>query len=420
VRARGKPRLLYVSIHFPYPATGGGELRIGNLLRRLAQTYAIHFLSLGQSEEEPSRAALAQAEPFCESITVIPHARRRVRAALKTFLTLSPYEINLFDNPEFAKAVRRLTAALRPDVLWFSKLAAARYIDDRGSAFAVLDQHDLTSELWRLMRQRAPEAWIRLFAAVNGHLVERYERRLYPRFDVAVSVSDSERLLTRQRIVRDGRGPALLTATNGVDLEFFAAAAPASPSTTNDLVLTGTMDQRRNVDAAVYFATEIFPRLAARSENLRFIIVGKDPSRDVLELQRLPGIVVTGEVPDVRPYLAQASVVVAPYRFGSGVKHKVPIAMAMRKAIVSSSNGVQGLDVVHGRHVMIADTPVDFARHVAALLDNAELREALGRTAHALAVERYGWDGIVAKLVAEIEAIRHGAGVAPELPGTSL
>ena len=414
-RNRGKPRLLYVSTFFPYPATGGGKLRVGNLLGRLSDTYAIHYLCLGLSDEEQSPTALAQAEPFCESITVIPHAPNQIRAALKVFMTLSPYEINLFDNPEFAAAVRRLTAALQPDVLWFSRLAAARYLDDKGGAMAVLDQHDLSSQLWRLMRHGAPQAWVRLFAAINGYLVERYERRIYPRFDVAVSVSEAERLLTRQRIVRGGGGPALLTAPNGVDLDYFAPAAPVSPATTRDLVLTGTMNQRRNVDAAIYFATEIFPRLAARFENLRFVIVGKEPTRDVLELRRIAGVVVTGAVPDVRPYLAQAAVIVAPYRFGSGVKHKVPIAMAMRKAIVSSTNGVQGLDVIHGRHVMIADTPADFARHVAALLDDRELRDALGFKARELAVEKYGWDGIVATLVAEIEAIRHRMEAAPPL-----
>lgn len=410
---RGKPRLLYISTFFPFPATGGGQLRVSNLLRRLSRTYAIHYLCLGDEEQSP--AALAQAERFCQSITVIPHAPSRVRAALQTVVTLRPYEINLFDNPEFASAVHRLTTTLRPDVLWFSRLAAARYLGDKGGALAVLDQHDLSSQLWRLMQRGAPEAWVRLFAAVNGWLVERYERRIYPKFDVAVSVSEAERLLTRQRIVGDGGGPVLITSPNGVDLEYFAPPAPSGPIATRDLVLTGTMNQRRNVDAAVHFANEVFPRLATRFESLRFVVVGKDPSSDVLELRRIPGVVVTGSVPDVRPYLQQAEVVVAPYRFGSGVKHKVPIAMAMRKAIVSSTNGVQGLDVVHGRHVMIADTPADFARHVAALLEDPDLRDALGVQARELAVKSYGWDGIVAALVEEIEAIRRRAAPAPAL-----
>lgn len=407
-RAGGKPRLLYASTFFPYPATGGGKLRISNLLSRLSETYEVHYLCLGLSEEERSAEALAQAEPFCRSVTVIPHAKRRARAALKVFLTLRPYEINLFDNPKFGAALRRLTAALQPDVLWFSRLAAAGYMGDKGGAIAVLDQHDLSSQLWRLMRRGAPQAWVRLFAAVNGYLVERYERRIYPAFDVAVSVSEAERLLTRQRVVRDAGSPALMTAPNGVDLEYFAPAEPAGPTATRDLVLTGTMSQRRNIDAAIYFATEIFPPLRAQFEQLRFVVVGKEPTREVLELARHPGVEVTGAVPDVRPYLARAEVVVAPYRFGSGVKHKMPIAMAMRKAIVGSTNAVQGLDVVHGRHVMIADTPADFIAYVAALLRDAEFRETLGLEAQQLASERYGWNGIVATLVADLEAVRLG------------
>ena len=113
-------------------------------------------------------------------------------------------------------------------------------------------------------------------------------------------------------------------------------------------------------------------------------MVGRDPTDEVRALGRLPGVLVTGAVPDVRPYLARAEVVVAPLSLGSGVKHKVPIAMAMRKAIVSSSNGVQGLDVVHGEHAMIADTPGDFAAHVAALL-------ATARSAKRSAARRASW-----------------------------
>jgi glycosyltransferase involved in cell wall biosynthesis len=177
------------------------------------------------------------------------------------------------------------------------------------------------------------------------------------------------------------------------------------------------MNQRRNVDAAVYFATEIFPTLAAQFENLRFMVVGRDPTDAVRELGRRPGVLVTGAVPDVRPYLAQAEVVVAPFRFGSGVKHKVPIAMAMRKAIVASSNGVQGLDVRHGEHVMLADTAGDFGAQVATLLRDRKLRQVLGANARELAVARYGWDTIVAALVAEVEAIRQGRRVSSATAG---
>jgi glycosyltransferase involved in cell wall biosynthesis len=291
-------------------------------------------------------------------------------------------------------------------VLWFSRLAAARYLDHKGGALAVLDQHDLTSQLWHLMRRGAPQAWVRLFAMVNGYLVERYERRVYPRFDVSVSVSETERSLTQQRVLKGASSPVLITAPNGVDIDTYTPADPKHQATIRDLVLIGTMNQRRNVDAAIYFATEIFPQLAAQFQSLRFVIVGKDPTGDVLNLGSLPGVLVTGAVPDVRPYLEGAEVVVAPFRFGSGVKHKVPIAMAMRKAIVSTPNGVQGLEVIHGEHLMIADTPADFAKCVATLLRDPELRAALGIRARQLAVERYSWDGIASALVAQVETIR--------------
>src|SRR5919106_2362463 len=243
MRDDGKPCLLYVSTFFPYPANGGGKLRVSNLLSRLSKTYAVHYLSLGVNEEERSAEAIAKAEPYCESITVIPHEMNRIRAALSVFLTLRPYEVSLFDNAELAAALRRLIADLKPDVLWFSRLAAARYLTDKGGALAVLDQHDLTSQLWRLVRKGAPQAWVRLFAIANGYLIERYERRLYPRFDVSVSVSETERSMTRQRVLRGAGSPVLITAANGVDIDVYTPGTSSHDGASRDLVLTGTMSQ---------------------------------------------------------------------------------------------------------------------------------------------------------------------------------
>lgn len=389
----------------PYPATFGGKLRVGNLIKRLRETYEIHYLGLAD-HEELAPDALAETERSCASVTAVPHRRRRVRAGLRALLTLDPYELNLFRNQTFARTLQRLHEHLQPNVLWFSRIAAAQYLGEKGDAIAILDQHDLSSRMWQLMEESAGEVRVRAFAAINRRLVERCERRIYSRFDIVVSTSEEERALTATRL--GGHGFALFAAPNGVDIDYFCPLPP-SPAPSRDLMLTGSMDQTRNIDAAVHFTTEIFPRLRAAFADVRFVIVGREPAAAVRELGRLPGVVVTGTVPDVRPFLGQAAVIVAPYRFGSGMKHKLPIAMAMGKAIVGSSNAIQGLDVVDGRHVLVADTPAAFADQVMRLLHDLELREALGQAARRLICERYSWDGIVARLIDDI-AVRRRAG----------
>ena len=394
-----KPRLLYVSSFMPYPATYGGKLRVGNLIKRLRDAYEIHYLGLAAAEELVPET-LAKTERLCASVTAIPHQRNRVRAGVRALLTFRPYELNLFYNADFAQALARLRHALQPDVMWFSRLAAAQYLDDKGRAMTVLDQHDLSSRMWQLMEENAGQLGVRTFASINRRLVERFERSIYRRFDVVISTSERERLLTEAAGL--GSAGTVIAAPNGVDTDYFRPV-PALPSANCDLVLTGSMDQTRNIDAAVVFANEVFPRLQPSFPDLRFVIVGRNPAAAVSDLQRRRGVVVTGTVADVRPYLGQAAVVVAPYRFGSGMKHKLPIAMAMGKAVVASSNAIQGLDVVDGRHLLVADTPDAAAEQVARLLHQPDLRNALGAAAHEFVCERYSWDAIVAQLLEDLE-----------------
>jgi glycosyltransferase involved in cell wall biosynthesis len=180
---------------------------------------------------------------------------------------------------------------------------------------------------------------------------------------------------------------------NGVDLDVFRAALPSGTPTS--IVFSGSMAFPPNVDAANWFAENVWPSLADRYPDLKWYIVGANPSAKVRRLERLRNVVVTGFVRDIREFLEQCHVVVAPMVTGSGIKNKVLEAMACGRAVVSTPLGAEGVEVVPGRDIEIARTPSEFVSKIRALLDDPERAIALGRAARGLVESRYSWDHVV-------------------------
>jgi glycosyltransferase involved in cell wall biosynthesis len=194
-----------------------------------------------------------------------------------------------------------------------------------------------------------------------------------------------------------GLEPAIVP--NGVDMDYYTA--PVSPlgakegPGASDLVFTAKMDFRPNVDAVLWFAQEVLPLIRRESPETRFWVVGKDPHPRLAVLAGDPGIRLTGWVDDVRPYIAAAAVYLVPLRIGGGTRLKVLEAMAMGKAIVSTTLGCEGFDLVPGQELAIADTPAAFASTVLTLLRDPEHRARLGDAARRFAGARYDWRSIV-------------------------
>jgi glycosyltransferase involved in cell wall biosynthesis len=308
--------------------------------------------------------------------------------------------LTIHRSREFGQRVRSAIHELNPDVVYFSRFAGAQYASAGVEPVQVADQHDLSLALWAIAAAGAEQFWVRMFASFNRLIVPLYERRIYSRFDGVVCVSPSEHEATKRFLPPN---IATLILPNGADTDFYNGESTASTDMT--VVLTGAMNALRNIDAAVIFATKIFPQLRARFPLLRFLIVGHSPAREVLQLRELEGVEVTGEVPDVRPFLKAATVVVAPYWSGSGVKHKVPIAMSMEKAVVLTSNAAQGLDIQDGVHALIADSPQEFATAVSRLISDEALRSRLGRNARQLVVRCYSWTSLVERLDAWLQEL---------------
>jgi glycosyltransferase involved in cell wall biosynthesis len=197
-------------------------------------------------------------------------------------------------------------------------------------------------------------------------------------------------------------GLAVTVVPNGVDLDFYkpGVTPPAPGLGPHSLVFTGKMDFRPNVDAVLWFVGEVLPLITALLPDARFYVVGQRPHPRLAALAGHPAVVITGQVPDTRPYIAGAGVYVIPLRIGGGTRLKVLEAMAMGRAMVSTRLGCDGFPLEDGREVCFADQPGAFAEAVVGLLQNREEAEALGRAARAYVEANYGWDAIVPRLEA--------------------
>ena len=391
-------KILYVIPFFPFPPLGGGYLRASNLIEQLSKRHELHLVCLALSGEEASSASRALGSKHAKSIRVVPHQPSRIGAFFRQSTRLLPYEIARNHNRKMTQTVRQAIEDLRPEAILCSRLASSQFLPPDPAPLTILDQHDLSRYLWTTFVEGNPHWWMRAYSRFNRALVKNYESRVYPRFDACISVSHAEREMTRGFAPADMR---LLVASNGVDAGFYQPQ-PDVRVRERSLVITGTMNQQRNIEAAKIAALQILPALRSEFPDAELTIVGRSPAGSVRALTDEPGVTVTGKVDDVRPYLAAAEVVLAPYWFGSGVKHKIPIAMAMSKAIVGTHNAFQGIDAVDGTHALIGETAPDLIEKVATLFRDAELRRQLEREAFELAQAKYTWESIVDQLDREL------------------
>jgi sugar transferase (PEP-CTERM/EpsH1 system associated) len=275
---------------------------------------------------------------------------------------------------------------------------------------SVLFTHNVEAEIWRRHAERAGNPASRLLIRQQWQRMLRFERDTVARFDLVLAVSDAD-CATLQRLYGDVlRAPVFPIAT-GVDTAFFA---PQDTPVEKRLVFTGSMDWLPNEDAMTHFCRDILPLVRAQEPDVTVSIVGRAPTPAVKRLAELEGVEVTGRVDDVRGYIARGAVYIVPIRIGGGTRLKIFEAMAMGKAIVSTTVGAEGLPVTHGDNVLIADDPTTFARDVVRLLRDPARRVQLERAARQLVLERYDWSAVAGELDTALATVRQANDVVRE------
>lgn len=381
--------LLYLVHRLPYPPNKGDKVRSYHLLRHLARQYRV-FLGTFVDDADDLRH-LDAVRSLCAELHVerlYPGlARLRSLAGLVTgdALTL-PY----YRSTGMQAWVDRTIATERLDTAVLFSTPMVQFVDRRDDIRQLVDFVDVDSAKWTQYANSRPWPLSWIYRREGTRLLA-YESGVAKRADGSFFVTDAEVELFRRLAPKVGdRAEAI---GNGVDAGYFSPERDlVSPFSSGEipLVFTGAMDYWPNIDAACWFATEVLPEIRKRCPAARFYVVGMNPAPAARALAG-EAVVVTGTVPDVRPYLRHAAVVVAPLRIARGIQNKVLEAMAMGKAVVASEACAVGIDARVGHELESAVTAGEFVERVEALVRQSERAQAIGAAARARVLTRYSW-----------------------------
>jgi sugar transferase (PEP-CTERM/EpsH1 system associated) len=407
-------KLLAVVPYLPSPTWGGGA-RSFYVLRMLARTYRVSLVALTTENGPEQQLAPLDLRELVEAIQLIPRAQRRSRRWEQIFNFIQGRSTLIRDHqaPRLQAVVDSYLADGSYDAVYFDcALTAGLRIPEHVTTLVL--QHNIEYELLQRSYLYEHNLFRKWYNWREYRLVKPFELACCRRADVVFVASEREQRLLQDLLPRNLIG----VVPNGVDLDFFDPAVDGQEMP-NRLVFTGSMDYYPNVHAVLFFARACWPYIRRHVPEAEWLIVGRNPPAAVRRLARLPGVTVTGSVPDIRSYLAEASVVVVPLRIGSGTRLKILEAFAMRKAVISTALGAEGLAVTPGEHLLIEDQPEAFARAVIALLRDEQRRRRLGEAGRRLVEQAYSWsrcEEALLALLARVEEHRRQRYSSARLP----
>jgi polysaccharide biosynthesis protein PslH len=380
----GRLQVLVVSTQFPFPPRWGFAMRVYQLARQLAARHDVTLLTYAGPEDRASVDELRRELEVEAVERARPSLTGKRLAQLLSVASRRPFSCRAVHSTEMQEAIDRVCAHRSFDVVQLesSMLCGLRFPHN---AAVVLDEHNIEYEVFQRMHEGERSFARRTFNRVEFGRFRRFEQSWWKRVDACVVTSEREVPVVREH------APAtpVVVVPNGVDLDYFrASAADGVPETA---VFNGLLDYRPNLDAAYFLVEEIWPLVKRQRPNARLTIVGRGMPSDLRRLRR-DGVDVTGEVPDIRPYVRDAAVVLVPVRIGGGTRLKVVEALAAGKPIVSTSLGCEGVNVRNGEQLLVADTADAFASAVVRVFDDRALRRTMGDAGRALAEREYSWD----------------------------
>ncbi len=387
-------RILWVKANKLLPVSSGGDIRSYNIARQLAARHEFTFLSYydGQSdavyEQEikrhfPGAVCLATGKDAGSGLS-------RGIDYISRLLNSAPYAVSRFASGRVQKQLDTWFRERRYDVAVCDFLDAAVNFPEKSGVPTILFQHNVESEIWRRHADATSNPMRRAMYKMEFAKMLRYEQEIVGKYQHVIAVSEHDKSL----MAKWADASRITVVPTGVDLEQYrpgSAPSPADPL----IMFVGAMDWEPNIDAMEYFCGEIWPLVQSRVDSAKLRIVGRNPDRRVQKLAS-KFVEVTGTVPSVADHLQQAAAVIVPLRIGGGTRLKIYEAMAMGKAVVSTSVGAEGLDVHQGCDIMLADNPENFADAVVMFLQDRELRSRYEHAAADLAAQ-YDWPVIADK-----------------------
>jgi polysaccharide biosynthesis protein PslH len=396
-QARSPERLsiLFVSHLPPSPPRFGAQARIHGLMTELGRRHECTAAILIDDEFDVDECRHAM-QGYCREVVMVPNPGARQRLAKRLLQVCSLTSTRSFQRqrltlPALQQSLDRILRATRFDVVNLEFPYLGHYDLRQAPPGAklpalVVDSHEIAYDLARQFARTSGSLARRLYAGANWPKLRREELGTYRSADgvYLCSMADEQRLLNEAPGVRTAVIP------NAADVDYYQPRPTDPPCDGRTVVYFGLLSTVPNIDAVVHFVHDIWPRIARAHPDARFKIIGGRPSPSLQALAG-PRVELTGFVPDLRPHLASAAAVVVPLRLGGGTRLKIVEAMAMGKAIVSTTLGVEGIDAVPGRDILVEDQPAGFADAVLRLLAEPGVASRIGESARRLAMERYSW-----------------------------
>lgn len=386
--------ILWIKVGGLWPATVGGRLRSLHTLSALARRHRVTVVTTHGPNDDP--VGLARELAHCERVLSLPYDLPKrgsaswALALARSWFSRLPLDLWKCRVPALEREVKALLsdATTRFDICVADFLVATPNLPAAPSVPVLHFSHNVEHRLWQRLCRAESRPWRRALLELEWRKMRRCEAKACAAAQLTIAVSDVDRNVLAEL----SPGARIRTIATGVDTTYFRPAeAFEKPDT---LVFTGAMDWYPNEEGILDFVDTTLPLIQRELPDVTFTVVGRNPSPRLRALDSRPGVRITGTVEDVRPYVAEGAVYVVPLRIGGGTRLKILEALAMGKAVVSTSLGAEGLPLVDGEHFIAADDPADFAGAVVTLLRDPARRTELGRAGRRLVEQRHSWQQV--------------------------
>ncbi|CAN5730041.1 TIGR03087 family PEP-CTERM/XrtA system glycosyltransferase [soil metagenome] len=392
--------VLYLCHRFPYPPKRGGKIRPFNMIRHLsAQGHQVTVCSLVRSTEEGDEGRGIAAHCAAFEMAQVWNPMQALRMVARLPLT-TPSSMGFFYSPVLARKVHDLLAAQAWDLIFVHCSSVAQYVEHVRDVPKILDFGDMDSQKW-LEYANAKPFPLSLGYRLEGYKMLAAEKRLARKFDLCTATTRAE----WETLDSYGTGAATDWFPNGVDASFFSPTE--TPYDIDTISFIGRMDYYPNQECMSRFCAQVWPLLKAKRPAMKLLIVGADPSPEMRKLGELPGVTVTGSVPDVRPFILGSALMVAPLAIARGTQNKILEAMAMGVPVVTSSVAAGGVDAQGVTHFLISETPEETCQAILRIVENPDERRRLALAGRERMLSHHAWPRSMQRLDGIIERCIH-------------
>ena len=383
-------RILWLKTELLHPVDKGGKIRTYHMLKELKKQHHITYLTLDDGSAESG--ARDKAYEYANEVITVEHGTapkfspRFYAELVRNLFSPLPYALGKYRSLEMQQALEKHVRGSEVDIVVCDFLAPAVNVPSLQIP-TLLFQHNVEAMIWRRHFEVESNPVKKAFLKSQWRRMFKYEKEACNRFERVVAVSPDDAETIQQAYGAENVTPV----PTGVDTAYFSRSGDAQKDEFN-VVFTGSMDWLPNEDAIMWFTNEILPLIRARVPEVSLTVVGRNPYKSLQELSRKdPSIIVTGRVPDVRPYMEKASVYIVPIRIGGGTRLKIYEAMAMELPIVSTTVGAEGLPVTDGEDILLRDDPASFATAVGDLLLDPDSARSIASQAESNVRKNHGW-----------------------------